>query len=64
MTRSQYITIFIAFLAIFYQFIAIGSIPYNEEFNFDKLVTFSLIWIALIIFSLDSFSNRNRSLKV
>ena len=28
---------------------------YNEEFNFDKLVTFTLIWIALIIFSLDSF---------
>lgn len=27
---------------------------YKEEFNFDKLITFSLIWIALVIFSLDS----------
>jgi len=27
---------------------------YNEEFNLDKSITFSLIWIALIIFSLDS----------
>ena len=27
---------------------------YNEEFNIDKMVTFSLIWIALAIFSLDS----------
>ena len=26
---------------------------YNEELNFDKLITFSLIWIALLIFSLD-----------
>lgn len=27
---------------------------YNEEFNFDKLVTFVLIWIALFVFSLDT----------
>ena len=27
---------------------------YKEEFTFDKLVTFSLIWCALLIFSLDS----------
>ena len=27
---------------------------YNEEFNFDKLITFALIWLALIIFSLDA----------
>lgn len=27
---------------------------YKEEFTFDKLVTFSLIWVALFIFSLDS----------
>lgn len=31
---------------------------YNEEFNFDKLVTFSLIWIALVIFSLDSLKKK------
>ena len=34
---------------------------YNEQFSFDKLVTFSLIWIALVIFSLDSFiKNRKK----
>ena len=27
---------------------------YKEEFTFDKLITFSLIWCALLIFSLDS----------
>ena len=27
---------------------------YNEEFNFDKMITFILIWIALAIFSIDS----------
>lgn len=29
---------------------------YNEEFNFDKLVTFILIWIALFVFSLDTIN--------
>ncbi len=29
---------------------------YNEEFNFDKLVTFVLIWIALFVFSLDTIN--------
>lgn len=36
---------------------------YNEELNIDKLVTFSLIWIALLIFSLDSINNRQKSKK-
>ena len=27
---------------------------YNEEFNIDKLITFVLIWIALLFFSLDT----------
>jgi len=27
---------------------------YGEEFNIDKMLTFSLIWIALVIFSIDS----------
>ncbi len=27
---------------------------YNEDFNFDKLVTFILIWLALLFFSYDS----------
>jgi len=34
---------------------------YNEEFNTDKLITFSLIWIALLIFSLDSFNTRKKN---
>lgn len=29
---------------------------YNEEFNFDKIVTFILIWIALFVFSLDTIN--------
>ena len=31
---------------------------YDEEFNFDKLITFSLIWFALVIFSLDSLKRK------
>ena len=31
---------------------------YNEEFNIDKLITFVLIWIALILFSYDSIRQR------
>ncbi|ADG94169.1 RarD protein, DMT superfamily transporter [Arcobacter nitrofigilis DSM 7299] len=48
----------------FFQYIAptvsflIAVFIYHEEFNIDKLVTFCLIWIALIIYSLDSFSKR------
>lgn len=42
----QYIGPTVAFL--------VAVFIYNEEFNFDKLVTFVLIWIALIFFSLDS----------
>ncbi len=37
---------------------------YNEEFNTDKLITFSLIWLALVIFSLDSFNTRNKNKKL
>jgi len=32
----------------------IAIFVYNEEFNMDKLITFSLIWVALAVFSLDS----------
>lgn len=42
----QYIGPTVAFL--------IAVFVYNEEFNLDKLITFVLIWIALIFFSLDS----------
>ncbi|NVJ52507.1 MAG: EamA family transporter RarD [Campylobacteraceae bacterium] len=44
----------------FFQYLAptvsffIAIFIYNEEFNFDKLVTFVLIWVALIIFSSNS----------
>ena len=31
---------------------------YHEEFNFDKLISFSLIWFALVIFSLDSLKKK------
>ncbi|WP_419774486.1 EamA family transporter RarD [Halarcobacter sp.] len=34
----------------------IAIFVYNEEFNFDKLVTFILIWIALFVFSLDTIN--------
>lgn len=51
----QYIGPSVAFL--------IALFVYHEEFNFDKLVTFVLIWIALVIFSLDSFlKNRKNKL--
>jgi len=37
---------------------------YGEEFNIDKMLTFSLIWIALVIFSIDSIKKykKNKSL--
>ena len=37
---------------------------YNEEFNSDKLITFSLIWLALVIFSLDSFNTKSKNRKL
>lgn len=45
----QYIGPTVAFL--------IAIFVYNEEFNFDKLVTFALIWLALAVFSLDSIKS-------
>ena len=36
---------------------------YNEDLNFDKLITFSLIWIALLIFSLDSINTKQKNKK-
>lgn len=38
---------------------------YNEEFNSNKFISFCLIWIALVIFSLDSINtnHKNRKLK-
>ena len=37
---------------------------YNEEFNFDKMITFILIWIALLIFSLDSINTYKKQKKL
>ena len=37
---------------------------YNEELNFDKLITFCLIWIALVIFSLDSINTQQKNKKM
>ncbi|WP_122893907.1 EamA family transporter RarD [Arcobacter peruensis] len=37
---------------------------YNEEFNFDKMITFILIWIALAIFSLDSIKKYRKQKKL
>ncbi len=42
----QYIGPSVAFL--------LAVFVYNEEFNFHKLITFVLIWIALVFFSLDA----------
>lgn len=42
----QYIGPSIAFL--------LAVFVYNEEFNFDKFITFGLIWLALVFFSLDT----------
>jgi chloramphenicol-sensitive protein RarD len=49
----QYIGPFCSFLlAIFI---------YNEELKVDKLITFCLIWLALIIFSLDSINTKQKA---
>lgn len=34
---------------------------YNEELNIGKLITFCLIWIALVIFSVDSINSRQKA---
>lgn len=34
---------------------------YNEPFNSDKFITFALIWVALIIFSLDSLLKKRKN---
>lgn len=38
----------------------IGVFMYNEDMNINKLISFILIWIALVIFSLDSLKRRKR----
>lgn len=45
----------------------IAIFVYEEDFNFDKLITFILIWIALLVFSLDAIiknkKQKNKYLK-
>ena len=36
---------------------------YHEEFNTNKLITFGLIWVALVVFSLDSLNTKNKNKK-
>ena len=36
---------------------------YHEEFNIHKLISFSLIWLALVIFSVDSLRKRQKNKK-
>jgi len=38
----------------------IGVLVYHEAFQFDKLIGFGLIWIALLIFSVDGLFSRGR----
>ena len=51
----------------FFQYIApscsflLAVFIYNEDLNFDKLVTFCLIWVALFIFSLDSINTSRKN---
>lgn len=33
---------------------------YDEPFSYEKLITFVLIWLALLIFSVDAYMNRKR----
>ena len=35
--------------------LAIAVLVYNEEFGIDRLVTFSCIWVALLIFSVETW---------
>jgi len=39
-----------------------GVILYGEAFGSEKMIGFSFIWLALIVFSLDQLSNRRRRL--
>jgi chloramphenicol-sensitive protein RarD len=51
---------FIQYIAPTMQFL-IGVIIYGEEFTFDRMIGFGLIWIALILFSIQSLQIRNRT---
>jgi chloramphenicol-sensitive protein RarD len=52
---------FIQYIAPTLQFL-LGVFVYNEAFNLDKLIGFSFIWLALILYSLENlnFIRRNR----
>lgn len=37
---------------------------YNEDLNLDKLITFCIIWVALLIFSLDSINTNQKAKRI
>ena len=41
----------------------IGVFIYNEPFSYHQLIGFAIIWLALIIFSIEGLNSRKRSLK-
>ena len=41
----------------------LGVFVYTEPFGYDQLIGFSLIWTALLLFSIDGFIDRHRTVK-
>ena len=54
---------FMQYIAPTMQFL-IGVFVYHEDFNTVRLIGFSIIWLALLIYSIDSLQNRERNKKV
>ncbi len=42
----------------------IGVFIYHEPFSYHQLIGFAIIWLALIIFSIEGLNSRKRSLKI
>jgi chloramphenicol-sensitive protein RarD len=54
---------FIQYIAPSTQFL-IGVLIYGEDFSQDRVIGFSLIWLALLIYSLEGITNRRKEKKV
>ena len=54
---------FMQYIAPTMQFL-IGVFVFHEDFNTVRLIGFSIIWLALLIYSIDSLQNRERDKKV
>lgn len=52
---------FMQYIAPTFQFL-IGVLLYNEDFSRDRLIGFCIIWLALLIFSIDGVLNRRKSI--